>query len=87
MADPTKVGDELIASKYWGRFNGSNLNAEYQVVSMLIGAFWSVEHAVYYKPDAKYKDIKNDFATKEAYEIAVKSLCEFDKKFTSFVTK
>jgi hypothetical protein len=41
----------VLAHKYDGRFqtNGGNIVAEYQVVPMLLGLYWEVEHSARYK--------------------------------------
>lgn len=56
-SDPILGGndrDETIAFKYHG-YCGTNANVrgELQVVPMLIGLFWEVEHSAIYKPSPK----------------------------------
>ncbi len=59
VADPVRLtrcsGDQL-AQKYHGycRAN-SRIRAEIQLVPMLVGLFWTVEHAALYKPTRKLR--------------------------------
>ena len=59
--DPEKV----VAHKYHGKANeGDTFQSEIQIVSMLIGLFWEVEHFTLYKQDLSFKgviseDLKN----------------------------
>jgi hypothetical protein len=48
----------VLAHKYFGFCNNvsSRIPAEYQVVPMLIGLFWEVEHSAMYKPPPKLKE-------------------------------
>jgi hypothetical protein len=57
--DPFKnIGDQ-IAFKYFGRCPKSSLRVqgEYQIVSMLTGLFWEVEHAAIYKRTPNLKNL------------------------------
>ncbi len=52
-ADPVETGipPKWRAWKYYGRCSaGPSIQAELQVVSMLTGLFWHVEHDAFYKP-------------------------------------
>jgi hypothetical protein len=51
MPDPVKnANDVLLVHKYHGKFNQeSKVFGEYQVVPMLLGLYWEVEHAARYK--------------------------------------
>ena len=50
--DPFESDEELTsAKKYYGKPDiQTNIYAEYQIVPMLIGNFWEVEHDTFYKP-------------------------------------
>lgn len=53
ISDPVETGipPRWRAWKYYGRCSTSpSIQAELQVVSMLTGLFWSVEHDAFYKP-------------------------------------
>ncbi len=53
-ADPVPDGaGGLLAHKYNGYCHdiSSTIRAEYQIVPMLVGLFWEVEHSAMYKPD------------------------------------
>jgi len=51
ISDPIKdASDTPLAHKYHGKFGqGSKVFAEYQVVPMLLGLYWEVEHSARYK--------------------------------------
>jgi ppGpp synthetase/RelA/SpoT-type nucleotidyltranferase len=53
--DPVEDDGEVQAFKYHGYCAQASLRVrgEYQVVSMLTGLFWKVEHAAIYKPAAR----------------------------------
>jgi len=57
--DPVLVddeGEEPLAFKYYGYCSRSTkFHAELQIVPMLIGLFWEVEHAAMYKPSPELK--------------------------------
>lgn len=78
--DPIKIGNEEIP-KFYGKIGGHELDAEYQIVPMLVGAFWDIEHSLYYKPHPQYKNIKDSLFLKDSYNNAIKALYEFEKKF------
>jgi hypothetical protein len=77
----------LSAPKYYGAFEAidGTLNAEYQIVPMLIGNFWDVEHSAMYKPLgwAKGADRDQDLKTlRTKIEVA---LTRFERGFDGFV--
>lgn len=59
-ADPVaglSKGDAPLAHKYFGYCKGNRkVCAEYQIVPMLTGLFWDVEHAAIYKPTPELQD-------------------------------
>jgi hypothetical protein len=58
-SDPIPAGDESsepLAFKYYGYCSrNSQVRAELQIVPMLIGLFWEVEHSAIYKPSPELK--------------------------------
>jgi hypothetical protein len=55
----------MLAFKYYGYCKASRkIKGEYQIVSMLTGLFWEVEHSAMYKPDphlrfmAEHRELK-----------------------------
>ena len=62
-ADPVNVDGEVLALKYYGYSAASTrIRGEYQVVSMLTGLFWEVEHSAIYKPTPRLKNIARSLA-------------------------
>lgn len=59
QADPGFVGgDQRLGFKYYGSCEASTkVVGELQIVSMLAGLFWEVEHSVIYKPDPQLKGV------------------------------
>jgi ppGpp synthetase/RelA/SpoT-type nucleotidyltranferase len=48
----TSDEEEPLALKYYGKWNKSSLvTAEIQIVPLLVGLFWEVEHSAMYKPN------------------------------------
>jgi hypothetical protein len=58
-SDPVEDDGEVQALKYYGYCSQASdkVKGEYQVVSMLTGLFWEVEHSAIYKPDARLSGI------------------------------
>lgn len=78
-SDPVKDSKTVIAEKYFGKIKNFEIYCEYQVVSMLIGGFWDVEHSAYYKSGLKISN--RNLALKDAYNKVMKSLREFEDTF------
>jgi hypothetical protein len=56
--DPISLGrGKALAPKYSGKCTvvSNKIQAEYQVVPMLIGLYWQVEHSAIYKPPPAFK--------------------------------
>ena len=91
-SDP--VPDEqgaMLAHKYIGkRPNVSReIQAEYQMVPMLIGPYWEVEHAAIYKPAPTVKapeDKAGSEPMKALNSIVVRALLSFEAEFERFVS-
>ena len=87
-SDPVRDANQTeLAFKYSGYCQpaSSRIRAEYQVVPMLIGLFWEVEHSAMYKPDSSLKGIgesKEMIALKTSVELA---LAHFEVGFEAFV--
>jgi len=60
-ADPVpgvRDGDPPLALKYFGRWNpDSHVTAEVQIVPLLVGLFWEVEHSAIYKPNPNLRGV------------------------------
>ncbi len=82
-ADPVEDSGEVQAFKYYGycdRASGG-VKGEYQVVSMLIGLFWEVEHSAIYKPDARLRGIAEHRGMRERTRDVAKAFRAFEEQF------
>jgi hypothetical protein len=89
-SDPIKdAGGTELASTYHGFFqeDGGKVCAEYQVVPMLIGLFWEVEHSAMYKPIGWAKGIENDPEMRNLRTGVESSLSHFEEEFERFVKR
>ena len=87
-SDPVKDGDgTVLALKYNGYFEkvSEKVRAEYQVVPMLIGLFWEVEHSAIYKPALSLKGIAESEEIKKLKTDVERALSHFEAGFESFV--
>lgn len=77
----------IIAQKYHGFIDEKHnkFTCEYQIVPMLIGLFWEVEHFAYYKPNPDLKGIKDALQMESAYQEVLKSLNKFDEIFINII--
>ena len=79
-------GEEVLALKYSGYCTASSqIMGEYQIVSLLIGLFWEVEHSVMYKPDPDLRGVaKHPKMVKERTSV-LKSLKSFEEQFETLL--
>ena len=88
ISDPIPDGqDGVLAPKYSGRRLdvSSRVRAEYQVVPMLIGLFWEVEHSAIYKPAPALKGRAESDPMKELNKEVVAALSRFEAEYEAFV--
>jgi ppGpp synthetase/RelA/SpoT-type nucleotidyltranferase len=86
-SDPV-VGDsgKVLAHKYSGYTEESNkIAAEYQVVSMLTGLFWEIEHSALYKPAPRLKGLARSLEMRERSEQVYIALNDFAVGFEHMV--
>lgn len=86
-----KVGKKnkkiTICKKYRGIVNRKlDIKCEIQIISMLIGAFWDIEHFVLYKPDPTYKGIKEDLTMRRLNNDVLIKLDEFEATFERLIS-
>jgi len=76
-----KAENACLAYKYYGKFSqlSSIVSAEYQVVPMLIGLFWEVEHSALYKPPMLYRAALKEMDSH--MDMAENALLNFGKEF------
>jgi len=84
--DPVADDGRIHALKYHGYCEASSkVKGEYQIVSMLIGLFWEVEHAAIYKPDPGLRGINKHLGMRERTREVFKALEAFEEQFDSLV--
>lgn len=87
-AKPLHCGKAKVEiPKYYGVVGKINTDvyAEYQVVPMLIGLFWDVEHSAMYKPVGAAKGIDKDPAMRSLRTAVESSLLDFESGFEAFL--
>ena len=88
-SDPIYHSDDsqqLLAHKYYGRCESSSrVMGEYQIVPMLIGLFWEVEHTAIYKPVPRLKGIARSLEMQEKKEVVYSALKAFAEEFENLL--
>ncbi len=89
IADPILADHETIeplAFKYHGYCpcNG-NFHAELQIVPMLIGSFWEVEHSAIYKPSPELKSVVESLGMQQRTSDVLNALKAFEDEFERLV--
>jgi ppGpp synthetase/RelA/SpoT-type nucleotidyltranferase len=80
--------DETLAFKYHGYCSGSTrVRAELQVVPMLIGLFWEVEHAAIYKPSPRLRGVLAKPEMKAATSDVLDALRAFEAVFERLIRR
>jgi ppGpp synthetase/RelA/SpoT-type nucleotidyltranferase len=78
IADPTGV----IAFKFFGKWNAdARITAEVQVVPLLVGMFWDVEHSALYKPNPNLHGIVRSETVLQRYANVLDALQQFEREF------
>jgi hypothetical protein len=84
-ADPVPgaaPGAESIALKYYGYCDHSpHVCAELQIVAMLIGLFWEVEHGALYTPAPEIRDAQFTEEMRERDTEVIRALRNFERQF------
>ena len=74
--------------KYYGVLGVEKIPCEIQVVSMLTGKFWDVEHSALYKPAPGFKGAINaNFEIRDLYKEVMNKLAEFETAFEIAIQK
>jgi ppGpp synthetase/RelA/SpoT-type nucleotidyltranferase len=72
----------LLALKYHGFCNRyCQVRAEIQLMSMLIGMFWEVEHGALYKPGERLRQVEISVKMQRHYTQVIRALSSFEEKF------
>jgi hypothetical protein len=73
----------VLAWKHHGFCPGNpHVRCEYQIVPMLIGLFWDVEHAAIYKPDRNLIGVTHAPLMQERTHQVYAALKDFEEEFT-----
>jgi ppGpp synthetase/RelA/SpoT-type nucleotidyltranferase len=83
-----KEKKQLLAYKYHGFCTASTgIRGELQVVPMLIGLYWEVEHAAIYKPSPQLKGLMRLEEMQQRDSDVLKALMAFDQEFERLVQR
>ncbi len=75
-------GNDPLALKYFGHTSVSDsVFGEIQIVPMLTGLFWEVEHAAIYKPKPEYRGISRSLEMQYKTNEVLNALKEFEETF------
>jgi ppGpp synthetase/RelA/SpoT-type nucleotidyltranferase len=87
--DPLTIlteGESLVFPKYNGYCEASNrVRGEIQIVPMLVGLFWEVEHSAIYKPSPQLKGIAADLEMKRCASQVYTALTAFEHQFETLL--
>jgi ppGpp synthetase/RelA/SpoT-type nucleotidyltranferase len=73
-----------LALKYHGYLDSRCLiRAEIQLMSMLVGMFWEVEHAALYKPGEELRGVEISVKMQSRYVDVIRALHSFEAEFES----
>ena len=77
---------EKLALKYSGRCPASKIvRGEYQIVPMLTGLFWEVEHSAIYKPSPQLRGVARSLEMREPIANVLEALRRFEEEFEALV--
>lgn len=89
--DPVRAdteGEEPLALTYYGYCEASTkVRGELQVVPMLVGLFWEVEHSTIYKPSPQLKGVSQSLAMRQRNSEVLKALKAFEEEFERLVQR
>ena len=91
ISDPVPAdeeGSEPLAFKYHGHCSrSSRLRAELQIVPMLIGLFWQIEHSAIYKPSPQLRGIELSLETRQPMSDVYRALKNFEAEFERVIRR
>jgi ppGpp synthetase/RelA/SpoT-type nucleotidyltranferase len=87
ISDPFRDVGEQLAFKSYGLCPqaSSQVRGEYQIVSMLTGLFWEVEHAAIYKQSPHLKNVVRALDMKPRQDQVYEALQAFEAEFESLI--
>jgi hypothetical protein len=74
---------ETLGYKYSGFLDkvSNRVRGEFQIVSMLVGLFWDVEHSALYKPAPELRGTARSLTMQERNREVLRSLTAFEEEF------
>jgi ppGpp synthetase/RelA/SpoT-type nucleotidyltranferase len=74
---------ETLGYKYSGLLKevSDRVRGEFQIVSMLVGLFWDVEHSTLYKPTPELRGVARSLAMRQRNQEVLRSLEAFEEEF------
>ena len=85
-SDPVLDDSEQLAFKYSGHCQtGDEVRSEYQIVSMLTGLFWEVEHGAMYKPASRFRGVADSMEMKLRRTAVFEALQAFEAEFENLL--
>lgn len=79
---------QLLAHKYCGYCESNKrVMGEYQIVPMLIGLFWDVEHSAIYKPVPRLEGIARSLPMRQQKENVYSALIDFAEEFEKLLSE
>jgi ppGpp synthetase/RelA/SpoT-type nucleotidyltranferase len=88
-SDPIPAVDDSgqpLAFKYFGKWSSdAQITAEIQIVGLLVGLFWEVEHAAIYKPTPSLHGVRTDVVIQRRDEVLA-ALERFESEFENAMT-
>ena len=89
-ADPVSAAnsqDAPLALKYFGRWSpGARITAEIQIVGLLIGLFWEVEHSAIYKPNPNLRGVARSSTVIQRRDEVLGALQKFEAAFEEAIS-
>jgi ppGpp synthetase/RelA/SpoT-type nucleotidyltranferase len=83
---PVESEGQLLALKYHGYSDASQrIRGEYQIVSMLTGLFWQVEHSAIYKPAPGLKGVALSLTMQQRTKEVLDALKAFEDEFEALI--
>jgi ppGpp synthetase/RelA/SpoT-type nucleotidyltranferase len=78
--------DQVLALKYHGYSGASDrIRGEYQIVSMLTGLFWKVEHSAIYKPAPRLRSVARSLVMQQRSKEVSIALNAFEEEFEALI--
>lgn len=80
--------DGPLALKYYGHCQASDkIRAELQIVPMLTGLFWEIEHSVIYKPSPNLRGVAKSLEMERRTKDVLKALGAFEEEFANLIRR